>query len=179
MPDDVLSLPPCAVSWGRLCTTTRPFCSRVGFRRIIDIERALRHRDTTEQLCQNIARHPTPREITPQRKCQSNCRVQMRANDHAHKVDDRHHHESGCYHLHAQGDSPASLGSHDPATGGDENQQERASCLGENATPFVRRIQKVGRCLLLNHPSLLSHVLPVFVKSLFHRHLQFIASRIY
>ena len=88
----------------------------------------------------------------------------MRAAHRAHKVDDRHHHESRCDHLHAQSDRPAALDSHDPASCGDENQQEGTPCLGKNAPPFVCRIQKIQGCLLLNHASLLSRVLPIFVK---------------
>lgn len=86
----------------------------------------------------------------------------MRAVHRANEVDD--HHQPRSDHLHAKSDGTAALGRHDPASCGDENQQERTPCLGKNAPPFVRRIQKIKVCLLLDHPHLLDRNLPIFVE---------------
>src|SRR6202521_5285078 len=74
-----------------------------------------RRRDTTDHLGEDVARHPAPREVTPHRECQGDGGIQMGSTDCAHKVDDRHYHEPGRNHHHAQGYGSAALNSDDPA----------------------------------------------------------------
>ncbi len=102
----------------------------------------------------------TEREVAPHCECQGDGRVQVRSAHGAHEVDDRHHHEPRRNHDHAQGNSACAHGGDHPATRGDKNQQERAPSLGKETTPLVRRVQKVGGNLALNHPQLLHGVMP-------------------
>ena len=61
----------------------------------------------------------------------------MGAPDGAHEIDDRHDHQARCDYLHTQCYRSSALGTDNPGSGRDDDEEECAPGFCEKATPFM------------------------------------------
>ena len=73
----------------------------------------------------------------------------------AHEIDDRHHHQAGGNHLHAEGDGSAAPGGDHAGTGSHHDQQKGPPHLGKQTPPLERRVEKIVRGCHPQHALLL------------------------
>ena len=115
----------------------------VGRRDVHDgLEEPRRERGAAE-LHDDVTRDAPPREVAPQRERDADRRVQVRARHLAHEQDDRQHHQARRHDRSGAADRVRERLAHHPAAGRDEHEEERAEQLGEEASPFLRRILEV------------------------------------
>ena len=94
-----------------------------------------------DELDEDVARHPPPREVAAQRERQRHGRVQVRAGDRAHEQDDRRHHQARRDDRRGQADLPLRV--QKPAARGGQHQREGAQQLREQPPPFLARVIEV------------------------------------
>ena len=104
--------------------------------------------DGADDLGDDVAGDPAPREVAADRERQRHRRVEVGARDRAHEEDDPHDHHPGGEGLHRQGQVAADgQGPDDAAAGRDEHQQERAPDLAEQAPELEAGVVEVDLAL--------------------------------
>ena len=102
-----------------------------------------RRQGGADQLHHDVAGNPPPREVAAQGEGEADGRVQMRARHLAHEQDDGHDHQSRRHHGGLAADHARKGVAHHAATGGHQDEEERAEQLGEQAPPLLMWIVEV------------------------------------
>ena len=101
----------------------------------------------SDQLDDDVARHPLPREVPAQGKGNADRRVQVGTGYLAHEQDDGHDRQRRCDHSCRAADHARKGVPHHPSTGGREYEKERPQQLREEASPLLARVVEVADSL--------------------------------